>query len=82
MRHAAVAEQSVSFEDEQSEPELSASVVVACKDCGNLLDSITAALRKVSKRISDADVMTNAAGIALDRFEIEHSGTAESQSVQ
>lgn len=50
-----------------------AYVVVACKDSGDLLDTITKSLRSVSRRIIDADVMTSTDGIALDRFEVELS---------
>ncbi|KAG5190485.1 putative serine/threonine protein kinase [Tribonema minus] len=47
-----------------------ALVVVACRDRGDLLDAITRALRRVARRICDADVMTSHDGVALDRFEV------------
>ncbi|KAG5178908.1 putative serine/threonine protein kinase [Tribonema minus] len=53
-----------------------AVVVVACPDRADLLDAVTRALRRVSRRICDADVMTSDDGIALDRFEVELSPEA------
>jgi Protein tyrosine and serine/threonine kinase len=58
-------------DSEQRQPAVMASVVIACRDCAALLDAITRALRRISKRIADADVMTSSAGIALDRFEVQ-----------
>eukprot|EP00953_Heterococcus_sp_UTEX-ZZ885_P040229 20574-Heterococcus_DN1.PRE.1 len=68
-------------DSEQRQSAVMAAVVIACRDCAALLDAITRALRRISKRIVDADVMTSAAGIALDRFEVQllpqHSALTE-----
>jgi Protein tyrosine and serine/threonine kinase len=68
-------------DSEQRQPAVIAAVVIACRDCAALLDAITRALRRISKRIVDADVMTSAGGIALDRFEVQllpqHSALTE-----